>query len=151
MAANFMNPQDAGKIIQRIVDLDPQCQARWGKMNSMQMLDHCGLQLKLGLGIIEQTTSEGPAIMRTRMWSWLSLYAFPWPRGFATPAKMNMMKNQVEVSDFQAGKEQLLELLKQVQQKPKLLPHQFFGALNEKDWGRMIWKHLNHHLRQFGG
>jgi hypothetical protein len=29
-------------------------------------------------------------------------------------------------------------------------PHPFFGKLNNKDWGRVTWKHLNHHLVQFG-
>ena len=29
--------------------------------------------------------------------------------------------------------------------------HSFFGALSGQDWGRFVYKHLDHHLRQFGG
>ena len=29
-------------------------------------------------------------------------------------------------------------------------PHPFFGALSPQDWSRGMYKHLDHHLRQFG-
>ena len=29
--------------------------------------------------------------------------------------------------------------------------HGFFGKLNGQEWGRLVYKHLDHHLRQFGG
>jgi hypothetical protein len=29
-------------------------------------------------------------------------------------------------------------------------PHPFFGALPPADWSRGMYKHLDHHLRQFG-
>lgn len=28
--------------------------------------------------------------------------------------------------------------------------HMLFGEMSAKDWGRMEYKHLNHHLKQFG-
>ena len=28
--------------------------------------------------------------------------------------------------------------------------HSFLGRLSGEEWGRMMWKHLDHHLRQFG-
>ncbi len=30
------------------------------------------------------------------------------------------------------------------------VPHPVFGRLSVDDWGRLSWKHLDHHLRQFG-
>lgn len=29
-------------------------------------------------------------------------------------------------------------------------PHPFFGKLTNADWGLLLWKHFDHHLRQFG-
>ncbi len=29
-------------------------------------------------------------------------------------------------------------------------PHPFFGNLNSEEWDTLNWKHLDHHLRQFG-
>ena len=28
--------------------------------------------------------------------------------------------------------------------------HPFFGPLTSAEWDRLQWKHLDHHLRQFG-
>jgi hypothetical protein len=28
--------------------------------------------------------------------------------------------------------------------------HAFFGRLTGEEWGALMWKHLDHHLRQFG-
>ena len=30
-------------------------------------------------------------------------------------------------------------------------PHPFFGRLSVEEWDALQWKHLGHHLRQFGG
>jgi hypothetical protein len=29
-------------------------------------------------------------------------------------------------------------------------PHPAFGPLTPREWGRLCWKELDHHLRQFG-
>jgi hypothetical protein len=29
-------------------------------------------------------------------------------------------------------------------------PHPFFGPLSPGEWDRLMWKHIDHHLRQFG-
>ncbi|MBX2960889.1 MAG: DUF1569 domain-containing protein [Cyclobacteriaceae bacterium] len=36
-----------------------------------------------------------------------------------------------------------------VQQPNSFCSHPFFDKLNRKEWGRLIYKHMNHHLRQF--
>jgi len=28
--------------------------------------------------------------------------------------------------------------------------HPFFGTLSADEWGKLTWKHIDHHLRQFG-
>ena len=31
-----------------------------------------------------------------------------------------------------------------------VLEHPKFGPLTQSEWGRLAWKHRDHHLRQFG-
>ncbi|MCP3915760.1 MAG: DUF1569 domain-containing protein [bacterium] len=55
-------------------------------------------------------------------------------------------------SDFGRARDRLLELVEQygehgVQTRE---PHPFFGPLTSEEWSRLMWKHLDHHLRQFG-
>lgn len=147
---NIFNETDYNNIISRIHNLTAQSQRQWGTMNLQQMLEHCSIQLKIALGILPASKPEGTAFYRTAFGKWVALYAFPWPKGSATPSGMNMQKNGAPVENFEKEKEQLLHLLSLLKAKENFSFHPFFGALNKKDWGRLIWKHLDHHLNQFG-
>jgi hypothetical protein len=147
---NIFNQEDYTQILSRIHLLNADAQKHWGKMSLPQMLEHCSIQLKMALGMLPDSSKTGPAIFRTVFGRWMGLYAFPWPKGSATPPVMNMQTNDVTVRDFNFEKQQLIDLLQQVQQKESYHAHAFFGAINKKDWGRLIWKHLDHHLKQFG-
>ncbi len=149
MAANIFHPNEYKKMLARIHALTASSPQQWGTLSIEQMLAHCAIQLKMALGTIPESGKAGPALFRTAFGRWIGLYAFPWPKGSATPPVMNMQTNNAAVKDFESEKKQLLSLLQQVQQKESFHAHQFFGAMNKKDWGRLIWKHLDHHLRQF--
>ncbi len=151
MASNIYHQQDFQGIVLRIDALSSSNQRKWGKMSMEEMLEHCSLQLKLGLGHVPLSGYEGPSIQRTWFGRKSFLFVMPWPRGLPTPSQMNVVKNHLPSKEFSAEKDQLIKLLKEVQQTPNLKPHAFFGAMNQTDWGRLIWKHLDHHLKQFGG
>jgi hypothetical protein len=150
MAANIFNQKDYADIKNRINQLNAQSQRQWGKMSLPQTLEHCSIQLKKALGIIPESAYEGPAMYRTSFGRWLLFYAMPWPKSAATPSQMNMLQNGSTVADIQDSKRALLGLLEKVQSQDHLNTHPFFGKMGKKDWGRLIWKHLDHHLRQFG-
>jgi hypothetical protein len=151
MAANIFNPSDYADIQQRLRQLTPDNQRQWGKMTLPEMLIHCSIQIKKALGILPATTAEGPRLYSTAVGRYLALYVFSWPKGAATPSDMNMTLHPPGAVDVDQTKNDLFQLLKQVQAKTDFNPHPFFGNMNKKDWGRLIWKHLDHHLRQFNG
>lgn len=150
MAANIFNETDYVEIKKRINHLNAASQRQWGKMSLPEMLEHCSIQLKKASGIIPESAYEGPAMYRTSFGRWLLLYAVPWPKGAATPSQMNMASNGSNVPDVQHSKQELLGLLEKVQLQDHFNPHPFFGKMEKKNWGRLIWKHIDHHLRQFG-
>ncbi len=150
MALTIFNPAAYADIQQRINQLAATSPRQWGNMTLPQMVGHCGIQLKKALGILPETAVEGPAFYRTSVGRWLILYAMPWPKGSPTPIAMNMLTNQAQVPDIAKAKTELLQLLQRLQGKDSFKAHPFFGKLTKKDWGRLIWKHLDHHLRQFG-
>jgi hypothetical protein len=55
---------------------------------------------------------------------------------------------------FEVEKSELLVLVQRfVARGPAGLsrdPHPFFGPLSDEEWGLLMGKHLDHHLRQFG-
>jgi hypothetical protein len=84
MAANIFSPRDYQLIIQRINGLTLQSTRQWGKINILQMLQHCAIQLKKVLRLISASEPPGPAIYRTAFGRWVALYVVPWPKGSAT-------------------------------------------------------------------
>jgi hypothetical protein len=150
MAANIFNAGDYQNIVSRINNLNLQSLRQWGKMNLPQTPEHCSIQLMKALGLLPSSVPEGPAFYRTGFGRYVALYPAHRPKGYSTPTTMNMEINGVAVQEFEKEKEQLLQLLQQVQQKEHFSSHPFFGTMNKKDRGRLICKHLDHHLRQFG-
>ncbi len=150
MAENIFDDNTYQTILKRIQSLAEHDQAKWGSMSVSQMLEHCSIQLKVALEKIPLYQYEGSFILRTSIGRWLGLYAARWPKGIATPNAMNVVKNNLSIENYTASKSQLITLLLDTQNKNHFGPHPFFGELNKKDWGRLIWKHLDHHLKQFG-
>ncbi|HEY5370005.1 MAG TPA: DUF1569 domain-containing protein [Hanamia sp.] len=73
----------------------------------------------------------------------------PWPKGVNTPTEMNSTSANFSLTNIEIEKNELLHYLEKAKKKEQLHPHPFFGKLNRKEWGRLIYKHLDHHLKQF--
>jgi hypothetical protein len=148
--SNIFNEKDYKLILQRIGKLSPQFNRKWGVMNLNEMLQHCTIQLKLALFEILGNKCESSFIFRTSFGRWLGLYGPKWNKGTITPSQMNIKKQSLDIKSFEEERRQLFQYLEKVSGKDNFQEHPIFGKLNKKDWGRLIWKHLDHHLRQFG-
>ena len=146
---NIFNTKDYETIIRRINALTHNSKRKWGTMELPEMLEHCTIQLKLALFEIEGKKNEGSYILRTTFGRWLGLYLLPWQKGAITPSQMNIEKQSLNIKNFDEELTQLHYYLKQIFNTDIFQEHPIFGKLNKKDWGRLIWKHLDHHLKQF--
>ncbi len=146
---NISNEADYSEITNRIKNLSAASTRLWGKMDLQQMLFHCTTQLKLAVGEISSHT-QGPSFMRSSLGKWILFSAVPWPKGVATPAEMNAERVQFSLTGIENEKQHLLNYLENAKGKAQLMPHPFFGKLNRQEWARLIYKHLDHHLKQFG-
>lgn len=136
------------EIINRVKLLSTANIRQWGKMNLQQMLVHCTVQLKLALGeIISQP--QGSFMMRTAIGKRIAFSNIPWPKDSNTPNEMNVDKNTFALSDIENEKNDLITYLSRVRVTQQLMPHPFFGTLTKKEWSRLIYKHIDHHLKQF--
>ena len=145
---NILNEKDYSEIKDRIQKLSAANIRRWGKMDIQQMLVHCTTQLKLAVGEIPSQI-QGPSFMRSGLGKWILFSNIPWPKGATTPAEMNAQLAHFSLVDIETEKKELLLYLEKAKEKEKLQPHPFFGNLNRKEWARLIYKHLDHHLKQF--
>ena len=136
----------------RISQLGPDSPAQWGKMNVSQMLAHCQAPLNVGLGIhpLGKYNFIIRAIGRMVKKS-LVKDEKPYKKNQPTDKSFIIADNK----DFEAEKAKLWEAVDKFSQAGKQGRlggnHPFFGSMTLDEWDRLQWKHLDHHLRQFGG
>ena len=147
---NLFNKKDFEKIILRLSSITPLSEKLWGEMEVNQMIVHLKDQLDIAMGI-KAAKAQGPLILRTMVGRYLALYVLPWRKGKeATPKEMDACMNGMIITDFESDKHLLLTRIEEFTMADSFSPHPFFGKMNNKDWGRLAWKHINHHLLQFG-
>lgn len=137
------------EIIQRLHQLTPGSQRQWGKMTVSQMLAHCKAAFRVPL-----TEKPLPRMLIGRLLGWAfrkKLYDdVPWKKGLPTSPEFRVRDDR----DFDREKTELLELINRFYTAgPGVAgkyPHPVFGSFTPEQWGKMMWKHLDHHLRQFG-
>ena len=132
--------------INRLTSTQP---ALWGKMNVSQMLAHCKEAFRVPLS--EKKLPRiflgyllGP-LLKSKLYD-----DSPWKQNLPT-APAFVIKDQ---RDFHMEKEALLELVNKFYASGPAgitkFPHPFFGSFTPDQWGKSMYKHLDHHLRQFG-
>lgn len=64
----------------------------------------------------------------------------------------HVTKGKIASSQFSAQKETFIQLIRQMHatQKSLTLTHPAFGNISTNEWGIAAYKHMDHHLRQFG-
>jgi hypothetical protein len=149
MVNSLFIPTDREALSLRLAALEPGAQRQWGKMDPAQMLRHCALSLVDPLG-------ERPVKQ-----VFLGKLVTPFIRRAVfgdQPFRRNSPTDPAYVvsapPDFEAERTRLATLIDQVVQrgpaKVEGVVHPFFGRLRGAEWGTLIYKHLDHHLRQFG-
>lgn len=138
------------EILSRIDQLSDSSEGQWGKMKVGQMLHHCQYPLKISLG--KYNPDNKPGLMLKLMGKLFkkSLYNdTPWRQNLPTAKGLKV----IEEKDFSKEKEILVGLINDFHQERNRKhwdPHPAFGSFTHEQWGRMQYKHLDHHLRQFG-
>ena len=133
----------------RLDALRPDLAAKWGSMTCPEMLVHLVEGMRLGAG--EYPTRTRKLIIRHFPLKQLLVYLIPLPKSVKAPARELMTKGR-DV-DWEAT---IADLRRRIDDFPRLLAsgvraeHPYFGPLSDRAWGRMGWKHIDHHLRQFG-
>jgi Protein of unknown function (DUF1569) len=146
---NLFNPVDRESISRRLATLEPTSVRQWGKMNPAQMLQHCsrGLEAALGDRITEQ-------LFFGKLLAPLFKGRVLGPRGFSRNSPTHPTFVISDARDFDQEITRLATIIDRfVQRGPESagrFPHGFLGRISGEEWGRLMYKHLDHHLKQFG-
>jgi hypothetical protein len=146
---NLFDEVPAAETLERIEQLTPHSQSQWGKMNSAQMLAHCSVVLDMARGITNQKR-EFLGLLIGRFVKSNYYNDKPFQKNLPTTATSRMNTER----DFEAEKAKLRQDILAFQTggpaNCTTYPHPFLGSLTAEQWGKGMYKHLDHHLRQFG-
>ncbi|HEX2900585.1 MAG TPA: DUF1569 domain-containing protein [Bacteroidia bacterium] len=152
MKNNLLNSDAKTAMMARIAKLQPGMPALWGKMNVAQVLCHLADQFRMALGEIPVAGKAG--FMGRTFMKWLVLAGMPAPKGkIQTMPELDQLTGGTKPTDFEKDRQILYAYIDIMVAKGNDYPwaaHPSFGPMNQTEWCRMGWIHLNHHLAQFG-
>jgi DinB family protein len=136
------------EVLCRIGRLTPRSARLWGRMSAGQMVAHCADQLRLALGDLASGPASGP--LRFPLLKKLAIYWVPWPKGrVKAPRELFTTRPDTWDGDL-AALRTLIERFAGSNPEETWPPHPMFGPMSGRDWGALAYRHLDHHLRQFG-
>ena len=131
----------------RLENLNENAKANWGKMNVGQMVWHCQGPLNI---ILEKEDYGMKPSWLAKVFFKKSLYNDkPWKKGLPT-AKFLKTREDKNFNSEKAKLEALLDETYTHKDKSEWNSHPAFGYFTAQQWGQMQYKHLDHHLKQFG-
>ncbi len=147
---SLFDPKDNQNLVDRIQSLTPDSQRQWGKMDVAQMLAHCVQPMKVAFS--EAKSKRGLIGF---------LFGKMLKRKYITNG-INFEKNlpthptfiQSDPRDFAEQQSLLLAYVQRwTNEGPTAITtgvHPLFGKMTPEEWDKLMSKHLDHHLRQFG-
>lgn len=147
---NIFDQQVADELVSRINKLSTETKPKWGKMAVAQMLAHCNVTYEMAYENKHPKPSGFVKLMLKLFVKNTVVNEKPYKSNSQT-APAFIIKDD---KDFVAEKSRLLNYIKKTQElgadhfenKESLS----FGVLNKNEWNNMFYKHLDHHLNQFG-
>lgn len=147
---NIFTNQVSEEVIRRINTLNKDSEALWGIMNVAQMLAHCNVTYEMAF---ENIHPKPNLFLRFVLRFFVKKYVvteMPYAKSTKTAPAFIITTEK----DFDSEKTRLINYINKAQQ---LGEYYFegkesvsFGGLNKTEWNNMFYKHLDHHLKQFG-
>lgn len=136
------------ELMKRIDTLSPQNTPLWGKMDINRMIKHCTLWNDWVLGRSHQ---EYKQVFLGKLFGKMALKSIvknDKPLGKNAPAGVFAVKEAS--GDIELQKKIWLEQIAAYEQfsNPGFI-HDFFGKMKTEEIGIFVYKHMDHHLRQF--
>ena len=140
---------DRGSIRQRLGALQADSTRLWGKMNPAQMVTHCARALEAGTGDRQMKQKLIGKILMPFVRSSI-LGEKPFSKSSPTDPSFVVADER----EFAVERQRLLDLIDRFVERGAEAAgkntHAFFGRMTGQEWGELMYKHIDHHLQQFG-
>ena len=147
---NLFEAATVEEVKQRVALLQPDSKRLWGVMNPAQAIAHCSAGLEMALGDIRPSRALIGRILGPLIKPKAFREEEPMRRNSPTVKEL-VVNNEC---DLGAERERLSRLIDRFSAAGPAgcttHPHAFFGHLTPDEWSGWMYKHLDHHLQQFG-
>lgn len=147
---DIFSKQVSDNIINRINKLQAGTQPQWGIMNASQVMAHCNVTYEMVYTDKHPAPGFPLSLILKLLVKKKVVTEVPYGKSSPTAPAFKTLGEY----DFEAERKRLIGYIGQTQQlgrkefegKKSLS----FGNLSAEEWNVMFYKHLNHHLTQFG-
>lgn len=147
---NIFTKPVADEVVSRINGLTPETQAQWGKMNVAQMLAHCNVSYEM---VYTDKHPKPNAFVKFMLKLFVKnavVSEKPYKKNGQTAPQFVIADER----DFEAEKKRLVDYIVKTQELGEAhfdgKESHSFGNLSKDQWNNLFYKHLDHHLTQFG-
>lgn len=147
MPKSMSNASARQELLERLEHLTPHATPRWGRMNASQMLAHLTDWMLMASGDLATAPRKG--MIRYPPIKQLLIYWLPWPKSPPTAPEL-ISRTPSEWNAERAAVRHCVESFEQVYLKGTFPEHPAFGRMTPRAWGVLGYRHMDHHLRQFG-
>lgn len=146
---SMYSPATQQQLTERINKLKPDTQRLWGTMDVAQMMAHCVVGVEMALSDIPLKRNFISYLFgkmaKKSIWS-----EKPFRRNLPTAPTFVIVGER----QFEQEKQNLTQAIAKLSKEPESAlakrTHPFFGQMSGKDWDMLMYRHLDHHLSQFG-
>lgn len=147
---SLFDPAVRDRIVARIESLRRDAPRGWGRMDVAQTLAHCALGLEAATG---DAVLHSPAVAKLIGPLFKGWLLGPKPFAKNSPTHPSLVLKDASC-DFDRERARLLAAVRKFHAagpaSAARYRHAFVQKLTGDEWGLMQFKHLDHHLRQFG-
>ncbi len=149
---NILKEEVANEVIARIEKLTPDTKANWGKMSVDQMLAHCNVPYRMVYNSedFKKPGAFGRFMIKLFAKKMVTTYSKPYPKSGRTAPDFVITDKR----NFEKEKNLLANYVKKTAEHGESYfdgkESHAMGALTKDEWNVMFYKHIDHHLNQFG-
>jgi len=147
---SVFNRTDVDEMISRIDTLTPDTKPLWGKMSVDKMLAHVNVSYEMAY---ENKHPKPNPVMRLILKMFVKngvVGSKPYKKNLPTAPAFRITDSK----NFEAEKQRLIAFIKRAQTDGEKFfdgkESLSFGVLTKDEWNMLFYKHLDHHLSQFG-
>lgn len=147
---NTFDPTTTEQVLERVEKLTPDSQPLWGKMNVAQMLAHLNVAYEMAYDLKEVKNNSFSRLMLKLFVKSIVVGEKPYKKNSRTAPAFLI----TDPKEFEQEKSKFIDFVNKTETNGVAFfegkESASFGQLTSKEWSNMFYKHLDHHLSQFG-